>query len=148
MLLANPNYVFRRATAAAATQAATRHVRIGTIDVGTDVAIEISALPEGTKAFNQPATQLSLKWSAVKNPKLFPTMEATLSIFALTPTETQLEIEGNYVPPMGKVGEAFDAAFGHQFAEASVTRFVQEVAGWLREELTGDAKTSAAPVLR
>lgn len=40
-VLANPNYVFRHATASAAMQAATLHVRVGAIDVGTDVAIRI-----------------------------------------------------------------------------------------------------------
>jgi hypothetical protein len=135
ILLANPSYVFRHATAAAATHAATLHVRIGSIDVGADVAIQVSVAPQAKTELSRPTTELTLGWAAVKNPKLFPTMVATLSIYPLTPTETQLEIEGEYLPPMGTLGEVIDAAVGHRLAEASVTRFVQEVAGWLREEL-------------
>ena len=144
-LLANPHYVFRHATAAAAAHSATLHVRLGAIDVGTDVAIQIAVATHDKTAFGAPATQLTLGWSAVNNPRLFPTMVATLSMFPLTATETQLEIEGHYTPPMGKVGEAIDAALGHRIAEASVSRFIQEVAGWLREELASPTKTEPQP---
>jgi len=140
-LLAHPHYVFRHATAAAEAHCATLHVRVGAIDVGTDVAIQIAVVTHDQTAFGVPATQLTLGWSAVTNPRLFPTMVATFSMFALTATETQLEIEGHYEPPMGKLGEAFDAVVGHRLAEASVTRFIQEVAGWLREELAGPDKS-------
>ena len=134
-ILANPHDVFRRATAAAASHAATLHVPVGAIDVGADVTICVLNV-EQDYAYKQPATKLMLEWQAVRRPRLFPAMKATLVIFALTPTETQLELEGQYEPPMGKIGEAIDAALGHRLAEASVKQFLQEVASWLREELT------------
>ena len=39
-LLANPHYVFRHATAAAAIGDAALHISLGLFDIGTDVAIE------------------------------------------------------------------------------------------------------------
>jgi hypothetical protein len=134
-ILANPHYVFRHATAAAATQAATLHVKVGAIDVGAEVAIRIAGV-ENDHAYDRPATKIALEWQAENSPGMFPSMKATLVIFPLTSTETQLELDGTYAPPLGPLGKAFDAAVGHRLAEASIQRFIQEVAGWLREELT------------
>jgi len=142
-LLADPYAVLRRATAAAATHAATLHVRLGGIDIGTDVAIQVDKI-ELADLYGRRATKLTLAWQAAHNPRRFPAMNATLAIFALSPTETQLEFQGTYQPPMGKLGEAIDAVAGHQLAEASVTRFIQEVAGWLRAELAVSPPVSAA----
>lgn len=144
-LLANPHDVFRRATAAAAMHAATLHVRLGGIDIGTEVEIQITGV-EHDHAYDQPATKLSLEWQAASHPRIFPLMKATLVIFPLSTTETQLELRGDYQPPMGKLGEVIDDAVGHRLAEASVTRFIREVAAWLREGLAvaGPAPTIAA----
>lgn len=142
-LLANPQYVFRHATAAATTHAATLHVRVGALDIGADVAIRVTGV-DHDHAYGAPATKLTLEWQAVNHPELFPAMKATLVIFPLSNTETQLELDSHYQPPLGKVGEAIDAAAGHRFAEASITRFIQEVAGWLREELAPTRSVAAS----
>jgi len=137
-LLADPYAVLQRATAAATSHAATLHVRFGGIDLGTDVAIQIVKI-EYEDAYGRPATKLTLAWQAAHNPRMFPSMTATLMIFGLSAGETQLEFQGTYQPPLGKFGEVLDAAAGHRFAEASMTRFIQEVAGRLREELAGSS---------
>ena len=137
-LMANPHYVFRHATSAATAHAARLHVHVGVLDIGADVEIEITGVEQDI-AYNEPATRLKLEWKAVNNPQMFPSMSATLTVFPLSPTETQLELAGIYDPPLGKVGEALDAAVGHRFASAAVIKFVQEVAGWLREELAAPA---------
>jgi len=133
-VLANPHEMFRHATAAAAAHAATLHVRLGGIDVGTDVALQITGV-EDDQAYDRPATKLMIEWQAASNPRLLPSMKATLGIFALSATETQLELRGHYQLPMGKLGGWLDDAVGHRLAEASVTRLLREVAGWLRETL-------------
>jgi hypothetical protein len=51
----------------------------------------------------------------------------------LTATETQLDFAGRYQPPLGPLGSVLDAAIGHRIAEASVHRFVADVAQHLRE---------------
>jgi hypothetical protein len=59
-------------------------------------------------------------------------MTATLDVYALGPGETQVDFHGEYVPPLGVVGTAIDALVGHRIAQATVHRFVQEVAERLR----------------
>lgn len=133
-VLANPHEIFRHATAAAAAHAATLHVRLAGIDLGTDVALQITGV-ENDHAYDRPATTLMIEWQAVNKPRMLPSMKATLGIFALSATETQLELRGHYHLPMGKLGGWLDDAVGHRLAEASVTRLLREVAGWLREAL-------------
>jgi hypothetical protein len=131
--------VFRRATTAAAARAdslsAELHARIGPIEVGADIEIKVVAVEEGVSPFQTPATRLTLDWQARKHPGLFPVMRAVLSVYGLSATETQIELEGRYDPPLGLVGKAVDAALGHRVAEASVHRFVEQVASTLREDL-------------
>ena len=70
-------------------------------------------------------------------PRLFPLMEGELSIYPLTSTETQLDFSGVYKPPFGPVGKTMNAIVGHRIAEASVHRFVDDVAGYLRQHPLG-----------
>ena len=84
---------------------------------------------------SRPATRLQLEWEAARMPRLFPIMKANLSIYPLTATETQLDFKGVYEPPLGPLGEAVNAIVGHRIAEASVHRFVSDVAGYLRKTL-------------
>ena len=62
-------------------------------------------------------------------------MVATLSAWPLSPEETQIEIEGDYTPPLGAVGRALDAAVLHRVAEAAVHRFLEDVVEQLRRDV-------------
>jgi hypothetical protein len=62
-------------------------------------------------------------------------MEATLSVYPLSAHETQLDLHGRYRPPLGVVGNALDALVGHRIAEATVLRFVQDIATRINAEL-------------
>jgi hypothetical protein len=62
-------------------------------------------------------------------------MDSVLTIYPLTATETQLDFLGRYDPPLGVVGDAMDALVGRRIAEASVHRFIGDVARYLREEI-------------
>jgi hypothetical protein len=62
-------------------------------------------------------------------------VKADLSIYPLTATETQLDFSGLYEQPLGVVGKAMNAMLGHRIAEASVHRFVGDVAGYHRQVL-------------
>jgi hypothetical protein len=145
-LRSDPLGIFQRATTVAARRAgelgAQLHARVGPIDIAADVAIEVTSIVEVAQSSpaSQPATRLELSWRAVRRPGMFPVMHAVLSIYPLTSRETQLELEGTYDPPAGVVGRAFDAVAGHRIAEASVQKFVQEVAAGLREELARPAR--------
>jgi hypothetical protein len=62
-------------------------------------------------------------------------MNAELSFYRLTDTETQFEFKGFYQPPLGPLGKAIDAVIGHRIAEASVHQFVTNVAEYLQRTL-------------
>jgi hypothetical protein len=133
--------LFRNATKAAASRARTvasaLRVNVRGIEVGTDISISVQKIEDQPKKVTSPPlTRLQLEWEAAKMPRLFPFMKAELSIYPLTGTETQLDFLGTYEAPFGVLGDAMDAVVGHRIAEASVHRFINEVAEYLRTELS------------
>jgi hypothetical protein len=132
--------VFRAATTAAASRtrmvAAALRVEVAGIEVGKEISISVSRVEEKPRGpTSAPLTRLNLEWEASESPGLFPVMKAELAIYPLTATETQLDFRGKYEPPLGWLGSAVNALVGHRIAEASVHRFVSEVAGFLRKKL-------------
>lgn len=132
--------VFQSATKAAASRAqsvaAELHVDFGGIGVKTDIKISVKNIEEKTVgAVSSPVTRLLLEWEAAAMPRLFPLMKAELSIYSLTPTETQLDFSGVYEPPLGAVGKTMNSIVGYRVAEVSVHRFVSDVAAYLRQSL-------------
>jgi CBS domain-containing protein len=132
-LAADPVGVIRRATHAA-TADATLHAQIGPIDVTRDIAIEIGPMDD-TPRTGQPMLRIPIAWHALRASYAFPVMQAELSIYPLTSTDTQLELVGTYDPPLGPLGRAIDRAALHGLAEASVLRLLQQIARCLREAL-------------
>jgi hypothetical protein len=132
--------VCRAATKTAASRAASLaselRVTLGGFDLGTDINIALIAVEERPASVKSPrATTFKLEWEAAVLPRLFPFMHAELVVFPLTPTETQLELSSRYDPPLGAFGAAVDALVGHRIADASVHRFLCEVAAHLRQTL-------------
>ena len=137
--------IFRSATKAAASRAqsvaAALRMDLGGIEFATDINISIQSVDEKTSdASTGPVTRMRLEWHAAKMPALFPVMRADLLIYPLTSTETQLDFSGVYEPPFGPVGKAIDAVLGRRVAEASVHRFVGDIAEYLRNAL-GQSRT-------
>jgi hypothetical protein len=132
--------VFQSATKTAASRAqsvaAELYVDFGGVGVKTDIKIALKSLEEKpADALSLPTTRLLLEWEAATMPRLFPLMKGDLSVYPLTSTETQLDFRGVYEPPLGAVGKTMNAIVGHRIAEASVHRFVSDVAGYLRQAL-------------
>ena len=132
--------VFQSATKAAASRAqsvaAELHVDFGFVAVTSDIRISVKDIEEKfSDAISSPVTHLLLEWEAATRPGLFPLMKGELSVYPLTSTETQLDFWGLYEPPFGAVGKAMNAMVGHRIAEASVHRFITDVAGYLRKAL-------------
>lgn len=132
--------VFQSATKAAASRAesvaAELHVDLGGVGVKADIRISVKNVEEKVAdAISTPSTKLLLEWEAATAPGLFPLMNAELSVYPLTSTETQLDFWGLYDPPLGAFGKAVNAIAGHRIAEASVHRFINEVAKYLRHAL-------------
>jgi hypothetical protein len=132
--------VFQSATKAVASRtesiAAELRVDVGGVGIKTDIKISVKSIEEkAVGARSIPTTRLRLEWKAATMPRLFPLMRAELAVYPLTMTETQLDFSGRYQPPFGAAGRAVNAIVGYRLAEASVHRFVSEVAGYLRHAL-------------
>src|ERR1035441_1725083 len=129
--------IFQSATKAAESRARSiaseLRVDISGIGVEADIIISVKKVEEQTSEMAAPVTRLQLEWQAAKMPGLFPVMKAELSIYPLTASETQLDFSGLYEPPFGAVGKAMNAIVGYRIAEVSVHRFVNDVAGYLRQ---------------
>jgi hypothetical protein len=140
LLKQNAVAVFQSATKTAASRAesvaAELHVEFGGIGVKTDINISVERIEEKPgDAMSSRSTRLLLEWQGATMPRLFPLMKGELSVYPLTSTETQLDFFGVYEPPFGAVGKTMNAIAGHRIAEASVHRFIDEVAGYLRQAL-------------
>jgi hypothetical protein len=140
VLKKDPLAIFQSATRAAASRAqsvsAELHVDFGGVGVSTDIRILIKSIEEKpADAIFSRKTHLLLEWEAAARPGLFPIMKGELSVYPLTATETQLDFWGLYEPPFGAVGKAVDTIVGHRIAEASLHRFITDVAGYLRKAL-------------
>ena len=132
--------VFESATKTAASRAqsvaAELHIDFGGIGVKTDIKIFVKGVEErASDTSSSPTTSLMLEWEAATMPRLFPLMKGELSLYPLTSTETQLDFSGVYEPPFGPLGKTMNAIAGHRIAEASVHRFVGDVAHYLRQTL-------------
>jgi hypothetical protein len=132
--------VFRAATRAAASRAqsvaAALHVTVAGIEVGAEIDVTVGPvedLPGGDASSR--TSRIPIAWRAARHPAFFPLMTAELSIYPLTATETQLDFLGRYDPPMSVIGDAVNAVVGHRIAEASVHRFIADVAEYLRGRL-------------
>lgn len=139
-LVRDPAAVLRAATNAAASRAravaTALRVNIGPLDIGAEIDVRVGEISEQTSdAPISRITRIPIEWSAAERAALFPIMDAQLSIYPLTATETQLDFLGHYEPPLGILGGAVDAIVGHRIAQASVHRLVADVASYLREHI-------------
>jgi hypothetical protein len=133
--------VFQSATKAAASRvqsvASELRIDIGGIGIQTDIQVSVKNIEvKPRKAKSGPVTRLQLEWEAAKMANLFPLMKADLSIYPITATETQLDFDGFYEPPLGPLGKAMNAMLGHRVAEVCVHRFVSDLADYLRKTLS------------
>ncbi|MGH9322470.1 MAG: hypothetical protein ACRD21_00015 [Vicinamibacteria bacterium] len=98
---------------------------------------EIKEKPEGDSAIE--GTRFHVEWKATESPGLFPLATAELSIHPLTDEETQLDVYGQSQPAADWLGSEVEAVVSHRIAEASVHRFVSEVAKYLKGQLAHDS---------
>jgi hypothetical protein len=128
--------VFQAATKSAVSRArsvaAELHVDVAGVGIKADIDGRVRNVEEKSETIPSPTTRLQLEWKAMSMPGLFPFMDAELSVYPLTATETQLDFFGHYEPPLGVVGKAMNAVVGYRIAEVSVHRFLTDVAEYLR----------------
>ncbi|MEJ7600271.1 MAG: hypothetical protein WKG01_20345 [Kofleriaceae bacterium] len=139
VLLADPLGTLQRATRVAASRAqstvAELRASVGGVEIAAAIELDLIDTKLATAPDGRQATHFILGWKGVAHAALFPTMRAVLAVYALTPTETQIDLTGTYEPPLGILGEAVDAIAMHHVARDSVAGFIQAVAKFLRHEL-------------
>ena len=129
----DPLALFHKATQTAASRAGSvaseLRIELAGIDVGTEIDITVGAVDEEAAGVTSPASiRMQVEWQAASTPRLFPVMKGELAAYALSARETQLDFSGSYDPPMGKLGDVIDAVIAKRLADASVHRFLQDVA--------------------
>lgn len=72
------------------------------------------------------ATLIPLVWRDARSNN-FPQFEGCFEITALDQRSTQVAVIGDYVPPMGPLGAAFDAAVGRHIAQVTVEELLQRL---------------------
>lgn len=132
--------VFQSATNTAISRARSvasqLRVDLGILAIQTGIEIAITAIvEENSESLGSPLTRLQLEWQAASAPALFPVMRGDLTLYPLTATETQLDFSGLYEPPLGILGKGVNAVVGYRVAEASVHRFINDVAAYLRRTI-------------
>ncbi len=134
LLAEDSRAVLQHATIDAAEQAdqltRTLKLQVGGFQVSRDVRIEVGEFhPSGLTRSVVP-----LRWQAERGKLLFPELAADLEVasVSLEPPLTQLTVTGSYEPPLGLLGAGADRLMLHRLAEATVHRFVHEVADELR----------------
>lgn len=142
-LLANRALVLRHAIDAAVHRAevfVADPAKAAPLEVGASVKVDLLGIEAGEAPDGRPATKLDLAWRALHNPAWFPAMRATLSVSALTPSETQLDFLGAYEPPPDADSAGTVAAHAlHRIARESVAGFIRDVALHLHQMLSRDA---------
>jgi hypothetical protein len=132
--------LLQRATTSASERASSlaANLKLGVagIEVGVDVRTYLQRIREDEGICGlPPVTTLEIGWEARQTPAFFPIMRAEVSFWPLASDETEIEITGDYRPPLGAIGDAADAALGHRIAEAVVHRFLGDVVAELHREL-------------
>jgi hypothetical protein len=117
------------------------HIKLGGLEIGTEIDVEVVGITEVYDAFPRQAVHLALRWRHRRNPSWFPMVTATLAIYELSATETQVELSGTYAAPIGG-GETVDGMAMRRIAEESVGTFVREIAAHLRKTLATNQATA------
>lgn len=109
----------------------TLRVNVGGFDVAKDVEVRVGEFDPAQLT----RSSVPITWRAERGRLLFPTLEARLDIVAISldPALTMVELSGTYDPPMGAIGAGADRLLLHRLAEATVYRFVHDIAMGLRD---------------
>lgn len=96
-------------------------VKIGDLKLERDVDFHLTTKPAypGYKL-------LDLTWKP-KDGGPYPAFAGTLSVAQDAIGWSRIEIDGDYRPPFGIAGAAFDAAVGHRIAQGTATELLAEL---------------------
>lgn len=109
------------------------HVRRVGLDLSRDVRFVLGDLEIGAHAVRIP-----LHWADARRPKLFPVLDATLTVapeWCDGRAAARLDLAGNYRPPLGRLGAVLTVLGGHRLLVESVDRYLFALADRLEQEL-------------
>lgn len=141
----NAEAVLQHATDSVAEEAGklsrTLKVNVGGFEVAKGVEVVVGEFEPAQLT----RSAVPITWRAERGRLLFPTLEASLEIVAvsLDPPLSMIELNGTYDPPMGAIGAGADRLLLHRLAEATVYRFVHDIGMELRDlvdELPADER--------
>ena len=111
--------------------------KVGPWDGGfaKEVSLEMGVAEIHTFGLVYPMT-----WTASGAGILFPELKADLMLAHVGPDSTRLTVQGTYKPPLGVVGKVADRAVLGRYADATVRKWLDELA----EQLVNDDINSSA----
>ncbi len=71
--------------------------------------------------------EIAMRWEPGEG-EPFPSFAGRIITWSETTDKTQIELRGNYEPPLGAVGKAFDDAVGHLIAKQTARQFLSALA--------------------
>jgi hypothetical protein len=98
----------------------TIQVPVADVAVAREIVVSFTPDPEHSRY-----RRLNLTW-APKGGGPYPTFSGTLA-FEAAAAQTNLALDGNYEPPGGIVGKAFDAVVGRRIAAAGVRALLERI---------------------
>lgn len=106
-------------------------------------------VPIEVTVVNRPGRwECGLHIEAAANEHLFPRFDGTLSVTPDGGRESELWLQGTYVPPGGALGKGLDAAVLRGSAETSLHEFLNWIAGEVSNEVERSERERAEQVRR
>jgi hypothetical protein len=87
---------------------------------------------------------MPMSWQPIEGEALLPDLDADLEVGPLGPRRTQLGINATYTPPLGALGRTADWLLLHRVAEATLKRFLDQVAERIIRQVQDQAGTETA----
>jgi hypothetical protein len=118
----------------------------GLARVGPGVVSKLVRVQVRDLSWTEKSGGLALRWEATgAGGKLFPVLDADLTLVDFRARGTLVALAGVYRPPMGALGQALDRAVLHRVAVATVKGFLARVAAQLADQpVTNGAERSKA----
>jgi hypothetical protein len=114
-----------------ASGAARLHLRVpvkgmmGGLGLALDREVDIEA--QQTRDDDNLNDVIRIRWNAEGN-AAFPQFHGVLTVWGEDdPRSSYIELDGEYKPPLGVAGEAFDEVLGHQMAQATARELLDDL---------------------
>jgi hypothetical protein len=102
------------------------------LGISRNVRVSFASKRQDALAAGRENEGMSLEWEA-EDGGVYPTFDGVL-ILRPHSGETELELHGEYTPPLGGIGAAFDAVAGNKIAQATVRILLENLKISLEEE--------------